>query len=376
VRGVHRQRRCASLYTYCIYELRFSEDAAARRSAAARYVKEFPALLNAVAAGELHLTGLLMIGPHLAHENQLEILGRARFRTKKELAKLVRELKPLPRVPDVVEPLGPAPMKPWRKPTWAEFVESFCPLVRELPPGERPRDWANDGDLETTDTEDALPVGPVPANLPPVTSPQHYQEQFETSEEHVALIERAKALMARGRPGVTLGQLHLEAMKLLVASLEKRRFAVGAAPRQRENATADGSAPPQRGNTPNEARHRASAAPVRHRVSARTQWAMMRHRASASTWPTRTRHRAQVGPRRAKILRCTRALTQQKTVRHRPSAAPHQRENATDNGSAPRQRGTNAAPYRSVSPTADGSVPRRRGRYIPAAVRREVGLRA
>jgi hypothetical protein len=61
-RGAHRTRSCASLYTYCIYELRFSEDAAARRSAAARFVKQFPALLGAVAAGELHLTGLLMIG--------------------------------------------------------------------------------------------------------------------------------------------------------------------------------------------------------------------------------------------------------------------------------------------------------------------------
>src|SRR6478752_3519218 len=92
VRGVHRTRRCASLYTYCIYELRFSEDAAARRSAAARWVKQFPALLDAIADGELHLTGLLMIGPHLTPENQLEVLGRARFRTKKELAKLIREL--------------------------------------------------------------------------------------------------------------------------------------------------------------------------------------------------------------------------------------------------------------------------------------------
>src|SRR5687767_7308697 len=42
-RGVHRARLCASLYTYCIYELRFSEDAAARRSSAARLVKQFPA---------------------------------------------------------------------------------------------------------------------------------------------------------------------------------------------------------------------------------------------------------------------------------------------------------------------------------------------
>src|SRR6187455_1054954 len=93
-RGIHRTRACASLYTYCIYELRLSEDAAARRSSAARLVKQFPPLFEAIAAGELHLTGLLMLGPHLTPDNHVEVLARAKFRTKKELAKLVRELNP------------------------------------------------------------------------------------------------------------------------------------------------------------------------------------------------------------------------------------------------------------------------------------------
>ncbi|HET9959550.1 MAG TPA: hypothetical protein VFQ61_33895 [Polyangiaceae bacterium] len=35
-RGLHRTRACSSLYTYCMYELRFSEDQAFRRVAAAR----------------------------------------------------------------------------------------------------------------------------------------------------------------------------------------------------------------------------------------------------------------------------------------------------------------------------------------------------
>ena len=74
-RGLHRTRACASLYTYCIYELRFSEDAATRRSSAARLVKAFPLLFDAVANGELHLTGLLMIGPHLTPENHVEVPG-------------------------------------------------------------------------------------------------------------------------------------------------------------------------------------------------------------------------------------------------------------------------------------------------------------
>src|SRR6187402_2903795 len=105
-RGLHRTRACASLYTYCIYELRFSEDAAARRAGAAKLVKRFPLLLDAIAHGELHLTGLLMLGPHLTPDNLVEVLARAKFRTKRELAKLVRELHPLPRVPDLVQPLG------------------------------------------------------------------------------------------------------------------------------------------------------------------------------------------------------------------------------------------------------------------------------
>src|SRR6188768_4016861 len=143
-RGIHRTRACASLYTYCIYELRMSEDAAARRSSAARLVKRFPLLFHAIASGELHLTGLLMLGPHLTPDNHVEVLARAKLRTKKELAKLVRELSPLPVVPDLMEPLGPAAPRSLRRPTWEEWVTSLCPPVRELEPGESPRDWAND----------------------------------------------------------------------------------------------------------------------------------------------------------------------------------------------------------------------------------------
>jgi hypothetical protein len=146
-RGIHRTRACSSLYTYCIYELRFSEDEAFRRVAAARLVRRFPALLDALSSGELHLTGLLMLGPHLTETNLLEVLARAKHRTKRELARLVRLLDPLPAVPARIEPLGPAPARlvP-REPTWQEFIASTC-SVRALAPGDRPREWmesAND----------------------------------------------------------------------------------------------------------------------------------------------------------------------------------------------------------------------------------------
>jgi hypothetical protein len=271
-RGLHRTRACASLYTYCIYELRFLEDAAARRAGAAKLVKRFPLLVDAIANGELHLTGLLMLGPHLTTENVVDVLARAKFRTKKELAKLVRELHPLPVVPDCIEPLGLEPL-PARRPTWEQYVTSLAPAVRELPLGERPRDWANDTSgvaqsldatnwgqsLGATDAGQYLDannarqspdateastcavssasVPPAPARVAPSPSqlaplaPQQYQMQFSTTEEHVQLVERAKALLARSAPGKSLGELHLQAMKLLIQSLEKRKFAVTDRPR-------------------------------------------------------------------------------------------------------------------------------------------------
>src|SRR5687768_3460217 len=142
-RGIHRGRACASLYTYCIYELRFSQDEAFRRVSAARLVRRFPALLDTIAAGELHLTGLLMLGPHLTPDNLVEVLALAKHRTKKELARLVRRLDPLPEVPSCIEPLGPAPSRlSSPAPTWSQSVGALNP-IRELEPGTRPRDWTD-----------------------------------------------------------------------------------------------------------------------------------------------------------------------------------------------------------------------------------------
>jgi hypothetical protein len=155
-RGIHRLRACSSLYTYCIYELRFSEDEAFRRVAAARLARRFPALLEALASGELHLTGLLMLGPHLTEGNLVEVLERAKHRTKRELGRLVRVLDPLPAVPARIEPLGPAPARGVPgTPTWAAFVGAMNP-VRELSPGDRPRDWVDGawGAVEGTSSDE------------------------------------------------------------------------------------------------------------------------------------------------------------------------------------------------------------------------------
>src|SRR5688572_7743167 len=212
-RGLHRTRACSSLYAYSIYELRLSEDAAVSRVSAARLARRFPELLDAVAAGELHLTGLLMLGPHLSRENLRDVLARAKHRTKKEIAKLVRLLDPLPAVPARIEALGPSPLAVVHThPTWAEQVASFCP-VRELLPGDRPADWIEGGKRSVPERIEA-----------PLGKPLQYKVQFTATEEYVDLVERAAALLSNSGEGNGIEQIHLRALRLLVERLEKRRF--------------------------------------------------------------------------------------------------------------------------------------------------------
>lgn len=246
----HRLRACSTLCSYCIYELRMSEDTASRRVAAARLVRRYPQLLDAIESGELHLTGLLMLGPHLTLENCARVLLQAKHRTKKELEKLVRELDPLPDVPARIEPLGSAPARNGfapRNPTWREVTRAMCP-VRELRPEDRPRNWLEDGSsIWEGDRCDGGPeVGPEPAVTQPTmtelapeqarpwglvdppfqTRSQRYKVQFTATEEYVQLLERAKALLSHALPSGTLEEIQLRAMRALVAQLEKRRYGV------------------------------------------------------------------------------------------------------------------------------------------------------
>src|SRR5436190_19239789 len=118
-----------------------SEDAAFRRSKAARLVRLYPELRDAIAKGEIHLTGLLMIGPYLGGEHHADLLRRARFRSKRELLRLIAEIDPKAAVPARVEPIGPAPAG---RATQAVYVESLMGPVRELAEGARPEHWIDE----------------------------------------------------------------------------------------------------------------------------------------------------------------------------------------------------------------------------------------
>ena len=233
-RGIHRERACATLHTYLIYELRLSEDAAFRRARAARLCREFPVILEHIATGEIHLTALLLLGPHLTEANHRELLALAKHRTKREVLRLVRRIAPEPDVPASVEPLGPPPVGvpiP-QAPTWQQFIEALSGPVRELGPGDRPKEWiTNEAPENDSDLVVAKPpaASHAPPALPP--APERYKVQFTASQEYVDLLQQAKDLSSHALPSGSIEQLHLQAMRLLVAELKKRRCAEVKRPR-------------------------------------------------------------------------------------------------------------------------------------------------
>ncbi|HEU5075660.1 MAG TPA: hypothetical protein VFU02_15815 [Polyangiaceae bacterium] len=252
-RGIHRLRACASLYAYCVFELRLSEDAAFRRARAARVARRFPVILQQVADGELHLTALVMLAPHLTEENHRELLARAKHRTKREILSLVRAFAPEPTLPDRVEPLGPQPVgipMPGAA-TWRTFVESLASSVRELPPGQRPKDWTDGANvagsaLARPDEAPATGAGEASGRQKgeAATTGERFRVQFTASQEYVDLLERAQDLLSHAVPDRSLEAVHLRALRLLVDELEKRKYG---APRRKPPA---GSKAPVGSNAP------------------------------------------------------------------------------------------------------------------------------
>src|SRR6185503_17355023 len=103
--SVYAAKGYGSLFTYCVEGLRLSEDATCNRIYAARACRRFPKILEALAAGEMSLTSVRMLSPHLTDENWQTVLARAGGRSRRDIEALVAELAPRPDVPSSVRKL-------------------------------------------------------------------------------------------------------------------------------------------------------------------------------------------------------------------------------------------------------------------------------
>ena len=107
-RRLHQQAGFSSLYTYCIDVVGLSESEAYDRVKAAKLVRRYPAVLTLLAAGQINLTTVRLVAPHLTPGNHEELLIAACGKRKRELQELLAERFPQADVPfSIVHSLSP-----------------------------------------------------------------------------------------------------------------------------------------------------------------------------------------------------------------------------------------------------------------------------
>ena len=184
-----------SLFDYCTAALRLSEDAACSRIAVARACRRFPAILDALASGEVSLTSVRLLAPHLTPENHRDVLARASGRRRRGIEALVAELAPRPDVSTSVRKLpAPSPVTTPSVPTALSPAPMESIRAVPSPTGASP-------------AVSSPPVFTPPAHRPIVqpTSPERYRVQFTIGKESRDKLRRVQDLLRREIPNGDAG---------------------------------------------------------------------------------------------------------------------------------------------------------------------------
>ncbi len=273
-RQLYRQAAHPSMHSYCVSELRFSESAAYRRIHAARAARDFPALFEAVVEGRLNLTTIVTLAPHLRPWNFDELTSAATHKTRTETEAILAERFPKPDMPDRVEALAspgssneaateasPGVGEPQLELTDA-VASASTPTAQSselalarvgmttdeqvAQSQSRPQSSTTDGETGSqqssvdahADPNAAAPsnTAPTPTNKPTqrVTplSPKRFGLQFTVDERVHTKLEHAKALLGHRPQGGELAHVFELALDLLIAQLERQKFAATEKPRR------------------------------------------------------------------------------------------------------------------------------------------------
>jgi hypothetical protein len=210
-----------SMYSYCVHELRLSEDAAFKRIQAARAARQFPAIFAALADGRLHLAAVCLLAPHLTPDNADALLAAAAHQSKAGIEQLLAQRFPRPDVPAQVQALSPS---------LTLDAGLLSPgIVAQLAPGQ---------------VEPHAP-GPVEALAPRpkvvALAPQRFALQLTIAQSTYEKLQYAQALLGHQLAPGDLPAVLDRALDALIGQLEQRKFAATSKPhpqRRRPSANA------------------------------------------------------------------------------------------------------------------------------------------
>ena len=203
-RKLYRELAHSSMFGFCVDELGFSEDATCNRLEVSRAGRRFPAVIEALRSGHVHLSGLRILAPHLNPENHRAMLAEAAGKSKRKIELIVARLAPKPDVPTSIRKT-PAP------------VQSDLAM-----PGRAPS---------------SPPKRAVVAPL----SPETYDIRFTGSRELRNKLKQAQELLRHRIPSGNVPTIFEAALDALIEKVKKERFGIGCKPR-RTDAPIAGSA--------------------------------------------------------------------------------------------------------------------------------------
>ncbi len=192
-RRLHERAGFSSLFTFCTDALRLSEHEAYDRMKAAQVVHRYPAVLGMLASGQVTLTTIRLLAPHLTPATLGELLAAASGKGKRQVQELLAERFP---EPDVVS------------------------CLRKLP--------SSNGAFT-----------PVPPPLLRPLSPDRYQVTFTASGETREKLELARDLLRHAIPSGDPAPIFGRALDVLVEELVRQKYAATREPGPRRGQADD-----------------------------------------------------------------------------------------------------------------------------------------
>jgi hypothetical protein len=199
---------CSSLFAYGTQVLHLSEHAAYHRIEAARAARQYPLILERVASGDLTLTAVAMLRPHLTAENHRTLLESARHKSKREVEYQIACLAP---------------------------KVAAKALIRRLPDAQTSSAALKSGDVGVAAAADPEAISSAPATPRPVVAPlaaDRFLLRVTLSASAHAKLRRVQDLMRHTIPNGDPATILDKALTLLVDQLEKARTAKTARPRR------------------------------------------------------------------------------------------------------------------------------------------------
>lgn len=220
-RRLYLREGCASLFAYCTQVLGLEEGAAYNRIEVARVAQRHPAVLDALEAGEVTLTSVRLLAPHVTPDNVDALLDVARGRTRRELEAQIALLR--------CRPAPPAPTRVVVVPaaSHAQPVVSGPVLGLDVTTGRAESPPSGPGQATSHPPSSSSPAAAAEGAQPRADYRLHVTISADTYET----LQHAQALLRHAVPSGDLAVVIHRALCLLVAQLERGRSAATDRPR-------------------------------------------------------------------------------------------------------------------------------------------------